>query len=76
MLGRKICGWSFVDLSQLVKSEGEADVPHFSETGGASRGGPEVTRFEGWLGTNALSWPTASCRHCARSMDDLRILER
>jgi len=39
-----------------VENEGETDLPYFQETGRASCRGSGVTRFERWLGTNALSW--------------------
>jgi hypothetical protein len=37
VLVAKICGWPFFDLSQLVENEAEKDIPHFQETGRASR---------------------------------------
>jgi hypothetical protein len=37
-LAAKICGWPFVDLSQLGENEGEKDIPHFHEAGCPSRG--------------------------------------
>jgi hypothetical protein len=37
-LSAKICGWPFVDLSQLKENEGEKDISHFQKTGRLSRG--------------------------------------
>jgi len=52
--GREICGWPFVNLGHFVEDEGEEDIPHFQETGRASRGGRGVTRCGKWPRTSAL----------------------
>jgi hypothetical protein len=38
MLAAKICGWPFVDLSQLEENEREKDISNFEKTRRLSRG--------------------------------------